>query len=41
MEDVTRLLTVADIAEALPQVDLPEKRRQMLEKAVEVWRHDK
>jgi hypothetical protein len=41
MEDVTRLLTVTDIAEALPQVDLPEKKRQMLEKAVEVWRHDK
>jgi hypothetical protein len=37
-EDVRRLLTVEDIEEALPLIDLPEKRRRMLEKAVEVWR---
>jgi hypothetical protein len=38
-EDIKRLLTVEDIEEALPQIDLPEKKRKMLEKALEVWRH--
>jgi len=38
-EDIKRLLTVEDIEEALPQVDLPEKKRKMLEKATKVWRH--
>ena len=40
-EDVKRLLTVEDIEEALPQIDLPEKKRKMLEKALEVWRYGK
>lgn len=40
-EDIRRLLTAEDIEEALPHVDLPEKKRKMLEKAVEVWRHGK
>jgi len=38
-EDIRRLLTVEDIEEALPHVDLPEKRRTMLEQALPVWRH--
>ncbi|MBI3058290.1 MAG: hypothetical protein HYY81_03145, partial [Deltaproteobacteria bacterium] len=36
-KDIRRLLTVENIAEALPQVDLPEKKRKGLEKALEVW----
>jgi hypothetical protein len=40
-EDIKRLLTVEDIEEALPQIDLPEKKRKMLERAIEVWRHGK
>jgi hypothetical protein len=32
------MLTVEDIEEALPQVDLPERKRKALEKALEVWR---
>jgi len=38
-EDIKRLLTVEDIEEALPQVDLPEKKRKVLERAIKVWRH--
>jgi hypothetical protein len=38
-EDIRRLLTVDDIEYALTQVDLPEKRRTMLEQALPVWRH--
>ena len=37
LKDIRKLLTVEDIAEALPQVDLPEKKRKALEKAIEVW----
>ena len=40
-KDVRRLLTVDDIEEALPHIDLPEKKRKMLEKALEVWRYGK
>ena len=40
-EDIRRLLSVDDIEEALPLVDLPEKKRGMLERAVEVWRYGK
>lgn len=40
-EDIKRLLKVEDIEEALSQVDLPEKKRQMLQKALEVWRYGK
>ncbi len=38
-EDLRRLLAVEDIEDALPQVDLPEKKRRMLETLVKVWRH--
>jgi hypothetical protein len=38
-EDIRRLLTVEDIEDALPYTDLPEQRRKMLEKALEIWRH--
>jgi hypothetical protein len=37
-KDVKRMLTVEDIEDALPQIDLPEKKRKALEKALEVWR---
>jgi hypothetical protein len=37
-KDIKRMLTVDDIEEALPQVDLPERKRKILEKALEVWR---
>jgi hypothetical protein len=39
-EDIKRLLTVEDIEEVLPQIDLPEKKRKVLEKALKVWRHE-
>ncbi|MGE0823037.1 MAG: hypothetical protein AB7G75_30500 [Candidatus Binatia bacterium] len=39
-EDMKRLLTVEDIAEALPHVDLPDKRRKMLTTAVRVWQYE-
>jgi len=39
MKDVQRLLTVEDIAAALPQIDLPEKKRELFEKALPVWQH--
>jgi hypothetical protein len=38
-EDIKRLLTVEDIEEALPYIDLPGKKRKMLERAIEVWRY--
>ncbi len=38
-KDIRHLLTVEDIEEALPHVDLPEKRRKMLEQAIPVWRY--
>lgn len=38
-EDIRRLLTIDDIEEALPQVDLPEKRRTILEQSLPVWKH--
>ena len=37
-KDIRRMLTVEDIGEVLPQVDLPERKRKALEKALEVWR---
>jgi hypothetical protein len=37
-KDIKRMLTVEDIEEALPQIDLPERKRKALEKALEVWR---
>jgi len=37
LRDIRRLLTVEDIAEVLPQVDLPDKKRKALERALEVW----
>lgn len=41
LKDIRRLLTVEDIEEALPEVDLPPKRRKMLEQAIPIWRHGK
>ncbi len=38
-EDIRRLLTVEDIADALPYTDLPEQRRKMLERALEIWQY--
>lgn len=37
-KDIRRLLSVEDIEEALPQVDLPAKKRRSIERALEVWR---
>ncbi|MDZ4344284.1 MAG: hypothetical protein U1E51_17830, partial [Candidatus Binatia bacterium] len=37
-KDIRRVLTVEDIEDVLPQVDLPERKRKALEKALEVWR---
>jgi hypothetical protein len=39
MEDIRRLLTIEDIEEALPVVDLPQKRRKALQQALPIWRH--
>ena len=40
-EDIRRLLTVEDIEDALPYTDLPEKKRKVLERALEIWRYGK
>jgi len=40
-EDIRRLLTVEDIEDALPYTDLPEQRRKVLERALEIWRYGK
>lgn len=37
-KDIKRMLTVEDIEEVLPQIDLPERKRKTIEKALEVWR---
>lgn len=39
LKDIQRLLNIEDIAEVLPQVDLPDKKRRTLERALEVWLH--
>ena len=36
-KDIRRLLRVEDIEEALPQINLPDKKRKMLEKLLNVW----
>jgi len=36
-EDWKKLLSVDDIQEALPQIDLPEKKRKIIEMALKVW----
>lgn len=36
-EDWKKFLSVDDIQEALPQVDLPEKKRRIIERALKVW----
>jgi hypothetical protein len=36
-EDWKKLLSVEDIQEALPQIDLPEKKRKIIERALKVW----
>ncbi|MBI3273036.1 MAG: hypothetical protein HYZ53_28865 [Planctomycetes bacterium] len=38
-DEVRKLLTVEDIEEALPQVDLPKKRRELLEAALPIWKN--
>ena len=38
-EQIRRLLTVDEIEEALPQIDLPDKKRQTIERALPIWRH--
>ncbi len=37
MEDIRKLLNPEDIDEALPHIDLPDKRRRALERALKVW----
>jgi len=39
-EDWKRLLRVEDIEEALPQIDLPEKKRKVIERALKVWNNE-
>ena len=38
-EDWRNLLSVEDIEEALPQIDLPEKKRKVIERALPYWRN--
>jgi hypothetical protein len=38
-EDIRRMLTMEDIEDSLPHVDLPEERRRILEQALPIWRH--
>lgn len=40
-KDIRRLLSVTDIEETLPQIDLPSEKRKTLEQALSVWRHEK
>ncbi|MBH0179992.1 MAG: ATP-binding protein [Nitrospira sp.] len=37
--DVRKLLTVDDIEEALPYIDIPERRRAMIERLLPTWEH--
>lgn len=37
--DVRKLLSLDDIEEALPYVDLPERRRTMIERLLPTWKH--
>jgi len=37
--DVRKLLSLDDIEEALPYVDLPEHRRTMIERLLPTWKH--
>lgn len=37
--EIRDLLTLEEIEEALPLVDLPEKKRRMIERALPYWRH--
>jgi len=37
--DVRKLLTTDDIEEALPYIDLPERRRTMIERLLPMWEH--
>ncbi|MBI4576025.1 MAG: hypothetical protein HY722_07155 [Planctomycetes bacterium] len=39
MEEIRKLLTVEDIENALPNVDLPAERQRMFEAALQVWKH--
>lgn len=38
-DDWMKLLNVGDIEDALPQIDLPEKKRAILERALPYWRN--
>ncbi|GEM_PF-1434509 len=38
--DVKKMLSIDDIEQMLPKVDLPEKKRRNIEKALKVWSHD-
>ncbi|MDH4186174.1 MAG: ATP-binding protein [Nitrospira sp.] len=37
--DVRKLLSLDDIEEALPYIDLPERRRSMIERLLPTWKH--
>lgn len=37
--DVRKLLSVEDIEEALPHIDLPDRRRTMIERLLPTWKH--
>ncbi|MBI2194811.1 MAG: ATP-binding protein [Planctomycetes bacterium] len=37
--EAKKLLSPEDVQEALPQIDLPEKKRKTLERALKVWLH--
>jgi len=37
--DVRKLLSLADIEEALPYINLPERRRSMIERLLPTWKH--
>ncbi len=40
-KDARRLLSLDDIEAALPEIDLPEKKRRALEAAIPVWRSER
>ncbi|MDH5253030.1 MAG: hypothetical protein OEW25_06865, partial [Nitrospira sp.] len=37
--DVRKLLSLDDIEEALPYINLPERRRSMIERLLPTWKH--
>lgn len=40
MKDIQELLSIEDIQEVLPDIQIPEERREMIEKSLMVWKNE-